>query len=234
MPDRCDEMTDVPDVSQQRADWHQLGQVGMSDGATTSGQTPRQQSSLTGMKDDAKDHVQIPNPTKLNKINCRVDSFEEKLCNMPGSIRTFDGPADAEFETSDDTTVSPPSIGSDGAECAISTTKQTVGYGKYVVGRDKSMVTCLEPLLIGLIARLLEMSSCIIQTLGKVLHMSYVYSETGDMKMEGTLVLDVLRSIIYTLILGAIAAALARVVQLAVKMGMGIAWVVKGLFWVLI
>lgn len=186
------------------------------------------------MKDDAKDYVQIPNPTKSNKINCRVDSFEEKLCNIPGSIRTFDGPADAEFETGDDTTVSPPSIGSDGAECAISTTKQTGGYRKCVVGRDESMVTCLEPLLIGLIARLLEMSSCIIQTLGKVLHMSYVYSETGDMKMEGTLVLDVLRSIIYTLILGAIAAALARVVQLAVKMGMGIAWVVKGLFWVLI
>jgi hypothetical protein len=83
-------------------------------------------------------------------------------------------------------------------------------------------------------ARLLEMSLCIIQTLGKVLHMSYVYSETGEMKMEGNLMLNILRSILYALILGSVATALLRVIQLAVKIGVGVVWVLEGLMWVLV
>lgn len=233
MPDRSDEMTDVPKANQQRTVRHQSGQARMSDGATAPGRTPRQQSNLTGMNDDATDHVHIPDPPKSNKINYRVDSFENRLRNMPGSIRTFDGPADAELDMRDDETASPAPIGGAGAECAVRTPMQTTGSRECVAGLDESTLARLEPLLIGLLARLLEMSSCIIQTLGKVLHLSYVYSETGDVKMEGKLVLDVLRSIVYTLILGAVAATLARVVQLAAKIGMGIVWVLKGVIWVL-
>lgn len=233
MPDRSDEMTDVPKANQQRTVRHQSGQARMSDGATAPGHTPRQQSNLTGMNDDATDHVHIPNPSKSNKMHYRVDSFENGLCNMPGSIRTFDGLADAELDMRDDGTASPAPIGGGGAECASTTPMQTTGSRECVAGLDESMLACLEPLLIGLLARLLEMSSCIIQTLGKVLHLSYVYSETGDVKIEGKLVLDVLRSMVYTLILGQVAATLARMVQLAAKIGMGIVWVLKGVIWVL-
>jgi hypothetical protein len=233
MPDRSDEMTDVLKANPQKTVRHQSGQARMSDGATAPGHTPRQQSHLTGMNDDATDHVHIPTPSKSNKINYRVDSFEDKLCHMPGSIRTFDGLANAELDMRDDETASPAPVGGGGAECAITTPMQTTGSRECVAGLDESMLAGLEPLLIGLLARLLEMSSCIIQTLGKGLHLSYVYSETGEVKIEGKLVLDVLRSIVYTLILGHVAATLARVVQLAAKIGMGLVWVVQGVIWVL-
>jgi hypothetical protein len=169
-----------------------------------------------------------------NKIKCRADSFEGKLRDMPGSIRTFDGPADAKPDTSDDKTASPGPISRDGPKFAITTLMQSMSHGKCLIGFDESSVSCLEPLLIGLMARLLEMGLCIIQTLGEVLHMSYVYSETGEMKMEGNLVLNMLRSILYALILGSVAAALLRVIQLAVKIGVGVVWVLEGVMWVLV
>ena len=64
--------------------------------------------------------------------------------------------------------------------------------------------------------------------------MSYVYSETGEMKMEGNLVLNILRSILYAFILGSVAVALLRVIQLAVKIGVGVVWVLEGVMWVLV
>jgi hypothetical protein len=233
MSDRSDEMTDLPKANQQRTVRDQSDHAGMSDGTTAPAHTPRQQSSLTGMNDDTTDHVHIPNGMKPTKIKCRVNSFEDKVRDMPGSIRTFDGPADARPDIGDDKTAPPGPISSDGATFAITTSMQTIGHGKCLIGLDESTVACLEPLLIGLMARLLEMSLCIIQTLGKVLYMSYVYSETGEMKMEGELVLNILRSILYTLILGSVAAALLKVIQLAVKIGVGIVWVLEGVMWVL-
>jgi hypothetical protein len=213
MPDRSDGMTDVPKVSPQG--------------------TGRHQSSLTGMGDGATDPEHTPGLLKPSKTSYRAGSFEDKLRKMPGSIPMFDGPAEAEVDIGDDTTPSPEPIGSDISQHPIITIKRAVSYGTCVVGLDESTAACLEPLLVGLVGRLLEMGSCIIQTLGKVLRMSYVYSETGNMKIEGTLVLNVLRSLVYTFVLGAVAVALARVFGLVMKVGKGIGWVLKGVFWIL-
>jgi hypothetical protein len=233
MPGRSDEMTDLPKLSMQSPDHQNLSQMGTGDGSTDLGHIPRQKLNLTGMSDGATDVGLTPDPVKPNKTDCRVGSLEDKLRNMPGSIHMFDGPAEAEVNIGDDTTPSQATIGSDRPRRTIATTKQAVSYGGCAIGLDEDTAACLELLLITLMRRLLEMGSRIIQTLGKVLRMWYVYSETGNMKMEGMLVLDVLRSIVHTLILGAVAVALARVVGLAVKVGTGIVWVLKGICWVL-
>lgn len=146
---------------------------------------------------------------------------------MPGSIYTFDGPAEARVSTSDSMRLFPAPIGSKHSERAVTVRERSMS------GLDENPAVYLEPLLAALLFGLLNLGSCIVQTLGQVLRISYIYSETGNVKMEGTLVLDLLRSMIYTLILATIALALVRVVELVVAVGTGVSWVLKGIVWVL-
>lgn len=206
--ERSDGIIHVPKVSPH------LNPIGMSDGTTDSRRT-----------------VLLLKPTGTN---CRVSSFEDKLHSMPGSIHTFDDPAEAEVDVSDGAAPSPVPTVSDDSQCAATATLGAVSYDSRLVGLEEITAACLETLLVGLVGKLLEMGSCILRTMAKVLRVSYAYSETGSLKMEGMLVLDVLRSVIYALIWGAIAVALTRVVALAVKVGACILWVLKGIFWVLI
>jgi hypothetical protein len=231
MPDRCGGMTDVPKVNPRGTDRHQVSLTRMDDGATDPGPIPRQQLNLIRMSDGAIDPERVPSPVKLNKRDCRVGSFEDKLCNMPGSILTFDGPAEAEVDIDDDTASSLTRLSSDSSQRTF-TIKRAASYENCVIDFEGAATACLEPLLVALIGRLLEMGSYIIQTLGNILYVSYVYSERGTMKIEGTLVLDVLRSIVYTLILVAIAIALARILWLAARVGTLFVWLLKGVFWV--
>jgi hypothetical protein len=232
MPDRSGGMTDVPNVNPRRTGLHRVILTHMDDGATDLGPTPRQQLNLTGMSDGAIDPERTPNLVKPNKTDCRVGSFEDKLRNMPGSIPTFDGPAEAEVDIDDGTASSLRLLSSDNSQRAISI-KRAASRGNCVVDLEKTAAACLEPLLVALVGRLVEMGSYITQTLGNVLRASYVYSETGTMKIEGTLVLDVFRSMVYALILVAIAVALARILRLAARVGACFVCLLKGVFWVL-
>ena len=256
MPGRSDEMRDVPKVSQKSRDRHQLSQTDMFNGATPTRNTPE-------VDQDVR-------PRFPKETMCFLESsLKDKLRNMPGSMPTFDSPAEAEVHISDDTTPCLAAIGSDVPQHSITAARRAMGYENSVVtleettaawvesvgndtpqhaitaiaqamslrnrifGLGEKTAVYLKPLLVGLLGKLLEMGSCIVVTLRKVLRVSYVYSETGKMKIDGTLVVEVFGSIICSLILGAVAAALAKVVWVVVRVGVCVLWVLKGVFWIL-
>ena len=293
MHERSDGMTDVPKVSLHTPDHHQLSQIGTRGGVASTGNM---------LKVDRDGKACIPKKT----MRFRVNSFEDKLRNTAGSIRTFDGPAEAEANVDDDTAPSlvatdsdtsghaitaarramgyqdyiishegneatgPEGVGNDTSRCATTDTKQAMSSrdrilsyldgtitacpravgsdvpqraitiltrasslrGR-VLGVEESTVAYLKPLSIGFLGKLEAMVYCIVGTMRRVLRISYVYSETGRLKIEGMLVMDILRSAVYTLILGAIAVALAKIVSVVVRVGACIVWVFRGLLWVL-
>ena len=289
MPERSDGMTDVPKVSRHTLDRHQLSQIGTRDSATSTDNT---------LKVDQEENPCVQKKT----MRFRANSFEDKLRNMPGSIHTFDGPAEAETDVGDDTAPSLAATDSNTSRHAIGAARRAMGYQDYlaghignkggvcndssrcattdtkqamspkdrvlsyldgtiaarpravgsdipqraitiltrasslrgrVLGVENSTSSYLKALSIGFLGKLEGMVHCLVGTMRKVLRVSYVYSETGRMKIEGMLVLDILRSLLYTLILGAIAVALAKVISLVVRVGACIVWVFKGLLWVL-
>ena len=292
MPGRSEEMIDVPKVSLQPPHRHQLSQTGTKGGTASTISTP----------EDEADYNRCV-PKKVTHFH--TSSFEDKLRNMPGSIRIFDGPAEAEAEIGNETGPFPAATGNESPRHAIAAARRAMGYDycltslvgneaaspeeagsdtarfdvadskramgsrdrvlsfdgsgaacldlvrsetpqhafttltragsirDRMLGLEESAVAYLEPILMGLLGRLGGMAHCIVGTMRKVLRTTYVYSETGKMEIDGVLVVEVLRSMIYTLILGAIAMALAKVIKLVVRVGACIVWMFKGFLWVL-
>jgi hypothetical protein len=150
-------------------------------------------------------------------VNSRIlkkgTDFPESSSADKLRIPTLEGSAKTQVDIKESMAHSTAPIGSDRAQADIITRTRAAEHGERVIGLNDTTAAFLEVLLFDIVKRLLGMGSCIVETLGNLLRLSYIYWETGKMKVERTLVLDVGRSVVYTLILVAIPFALETVVR---------------------
>ncbi len=87
----------------------------------------------------------------------------------------------------------------------------------------------------GMMERLMEMISCVTDTVKRVYKVSYVYSKTGTLKVKdmGALVRDCVRSVVYLLILGVVIVLVCRVLGVFVRIAKGFFWMLRGIACVL-